>query len=198
MKYLVVTAHPLSKSLCKLLTDHVIEKLTAMGHDVVVEDLYAEKFAPSLTEAERKSYYDNSYDSSKISEQTKRLLEADGLILIFPTWWFSFPAILKGWFDRVWGPGIAYNHAQDFGPICPRLKKLKKTLVITTLGAPWWVDRLIMWQPVKRVIKIAILGTCAPKSSLEYLSLYKSEKLNEEIIGKFKQKIDKIIGKWKV
>jgi len=196
MKYLVVTTHPLSNSLCKLLTEHVVTKLTAMKHEVVVEDLYAEKFNPILTAVERESYYRDSYDSSNISEQVERLQEAEALVLLFPTWWFSFPAMLKGWFDRVWGPGIAYDHASDLGPIKPRLDNLRKVLVVTSLGAPWWVDRLIMWQPVKRIVKVALLGACAKNSTLKYLSLYNSEKLNEQSIAKFIGKIDKALNDW--
>lgn len=124
-----------------------------MGHEVTVEDLYAEKFEPALTVVERESYYSGSYESSNVAEQSGRLQEAQALILLFPTWWFGFPAMLKGWFDRVWGPGIAYDHASDFGPIKPRLDNLRKVLVVTTLGSPWWVDRLVMWQPVKRIMK---------------------------------------------
>ncbi|MBA3003778.1 MAG: flavodoxin family protein [Desulfurivibrio sp.] len=196
MKCLIVTTHPLSKCLCKLLTEHVVNRLTAMKHEVVIEDLYADKFEPLLTESERNSYYSGSYDSSNFSEQANRLLEAEALVLLFPTWWFSFPAMLKGWFDRVWGPGIAYDHASDLGPIKSRLDNLRKVLVVTTLGAPWWVDRLIMWQPVKRVVKVALLGACAKKSKLKYLSLYNSEKLNNESIARFKHKIDKALNDW--
>ena len=109
--------------------------------------------------------------------------------------WFSRNA--QGWFDRVWALTIAYDHASDFGPIRPRLSNLKKVLVVTTLGAPWWVDRLIMWQPVKRVIKIALLQACAKRSSLIFLSLYNSEKLSKQSIDQFKQKIDKSLMDWK-
>ena len=85
--------------------------------------------------------------------QVSRLKEAEALVLLFPNWWFGFPAMLKGWFDRVWGPGIAYDHASDFGPIIPRLDNLKRVLAITTMEAPRWVDRLVMWQPVKRILE---------------------------------------------
>jgi putative NADPH-quinone reductase len=196
MNCLVVTTHPLSNSLCKLLTNHVVKELTAMQHKVVIEDLYADHFDPVLSIEERASYYSESYDASKISDQVKRLQAAEALVLLFPTWWFSFPAILKGWFDRVWGPGIAYDHANDFGPIKPRLSNLRKVLVVTTLGAPWWVDRLFMRQPVKRVIRVALLGACARQSKLKYLSFYQCEKLNEKSIIKFKQKIDKALNEW--
>ncbi len=194
MKCLVVTTHPLSNSLCTLLTEHVVNKLTEMRHEVNIEDLYVEKFDPVLTAAERESYYSGSYDSSNVTEQVERLLGAEALVLLFPTWWFSFPAMLKGWFDRVWAPGIAYDHASDLGPIKPRLGNLRKVLVVTTLGAPWWMDRLIMWQPVKRVTKLALLGACTIKSTFKYLSLYNSERLNEQRIAGFISKIDKALG----
>lgn len=196
MKCLVVTTHPLSNSLCRLLTDGVVAKLTKMGHEVTIEDLYADGFDPVLTAAERESYYAGSYDTSKISQQVERLQKTEALVLLFPTWWFSFPAMLKGWFDRVWGPGIAYDHASDLGPIKPRLDKLKKVMVVTTLGAPWWVDRLVMWQPMKRIIKVALLKACTRKSRLTYLSLYNSEKLSEQKIEGFRHKIDKALDAW--
>lgn len=195
MKCLVVTTHPLTNSLCKLLTERVVNKLNSMGHEVTIEDLYAQKFEPALTVAERKSYY-NNYDSSNIAKQVAHLQEAEALILLFPTWWFGFPAMLKGWFDRIWGPGIAYNHANDLGAIKPLLNNLKEVLVVTTLGSPWWVDRLLMWQPVKRVIKLALLGTCTKKSKLKFLSLYNSEKLNQQQIEKFSSKIESSISRW--
>jgi len=96
MKCLVVTTHPLSNSLCKLLTDDVVKKLLSMNHQVTVEDLYANKFDPVLTVKERESYYTDHYDASKVTEEIKRLQEAEALVLLFPTWWFGFPAMLKG------------------------------------------------------------------------------------------------------
>lgn len=196
MNCLIVTTHPLKRSLCTHLTELVVDTLNGMGHEVVIEDLYADKFEPTLTAAERESYYSGSYDQSAVIEQADRLLNAEGMVLLFPTWWFGVPAMLKGWFDRVWGPGIAYDHASDFGPIKPRLGKLRKVLVITTLGAPWWVDRLVMRQPVKRVIKVALLGACARKSKLTCLSLYNCEKLDERAVIKFEGKILKVLSKW--
>ena len=197
MKCLIVATHPLNDSLCKLLGKHVENKLTQIGHEVTVEDLYAENFEPALTAPERKSYYGESYDSSNIEEQVSRLQDAEALVLLFPTWWFGFPAMLKGWFDRVWGPGIAYDHATDFGPIKPRLDNLRKVLVVTTLGSPWWVDHLVMWQPVKRIMKFALLGACTKKSKLQFLSLYNSEKLNEQRIAAFINKIEKELATWR-
>ena len=197
MKCLVVVTHPLTDSLCSYLGAHVAAHLTDLGHEVVEENLYETNFDPALSTQERASYYSGSYDTSGITEQVARLKEAEALVLVYPTWWFSFPAMLKGWFDRVWGPGIAYDHADDLGPIRPRLDGLKKVLVVTTLGAPWWVDRLVMWQPVKRIVKYALLGACTRSSRLSYLSLYKSENVDELRVKQFILRIAGVLNTWR-
>lgn len=196
MKCLVVIAHPLQESLCNSLAARAIETLNAAGHEVLVENLYRNDFAASLSAAERASYYGPHYDASAVQAEVDRLLSAEALVLCFPTWWFSFPALLKGWFDRVWVPGVAYDHATDLGPIKPRLHKLRKVLVVTSLGAPWWADWLVMRQPVKRVLKTALLGTCAPNCRLEMLSLYKSERLSAAQVKRFSARIVYTLSKW--
>ena len=197
MKCLPVTAHPLSNSLCKSLADYVAITLSEAGHEIVVEDLYAQDFQPALTSQERASYYKETYAGNAVTPQLQKLLAAEALILVFPTWWFGFPAILKGWFDRVWVPGAAYDHADNYGPIKPRLDKLKYVLAITTLGSPCWVDRFIMWQPVRRILKLALLGTCTTSCRLDFLSLYKSEKVSESAVTKFRARIAAALGKWR-
>lgn len=196
MKCLVVIAHPLRESLCNSLAVKVIESLTAVGHEVLVEDLYRNEFAAALTVSERASYYGQCYESTAVHSEIDRLLSADGIVLCFPTWWFGFPAILKGWFDRVWGPGVAYDHANDLGPIKPRLHSLRKVLAITSLGSPWWVDKIVMRQPVKRVLKTAILGTCAPACHFEMLSLYKSERLERARVERFAARVERALSNW--
>lgn len=190
MNCLVVIAHPLENSLCKYLAKKTIAHLEAKGYKVTVKDLYSEGFDPVLTKDERKSYYQNSFDKTKLQSDIAQLKEVESLVLIFPTWWFSFPAILKGWFDRVWAPGHAYEHASDFGPIKQCLENLKEMKVITTLGSPWWIDFFILRKPVKKVLKIALLGACAKNCDFKMLSLYRSESLTESKIKKFVNKIE--------
>ncbi|SHL73359.1 NAD(P)H-dependent oxidoreductase [Rhodanobacter sp. OK091] len=196
MKCLVVIAHPISDSLCHSMAQSAIAALVASGHEVQVEDLYRSGFSPLLTVGERESYYGPLFDSTDVREQLSRLLSAEALVLVFPTWWFGFPAILKGWFDRVWAPGVAYDHATDLGPIRPRLRHLKRALAVTSLGSPWWVDRLVLWQPVKRVLKAALLGTCAPACRFEMLSLYQAERLTQPQVQQFCSRIEHALSKW--
>jgi putative NADPH-quinone reductase len=196
MKCLVVIAHPNTDSLCHTMAQSAIAALKAGGHEVMTEDLYLSGFSPALTVNERRSYYSPSFDSAAVRDQIDRLFSAEALVLVFPTWWFGFPAILKGWFDRIWAPGIAYDHATDLGAIKPRLHNLQNALAVTSLGSPWWVDRLILWQPVKRVLKTALLGTCAPRCRFEMLSLYKAESLTQVEVQSFCSRIERALCKW--
>lgn len=190
MNCLVVLAHPLENSLCKHLAEKTIDHLKRQGFQVTVKDLYAENFNPILSEEERESYYKEQFDDRQLESDITQLKQAESLVLIFPTWWFGFPAILKGWFDRVWAPGYAYEHASDYGPIKQCLNNLKEMKVITTLGSPWWVDTFILRKPVKTTLKSALLGACATNCKFKMLSLYKSEKLSEAKIDKFIRKIE--------
>ncbi|GGO74708.1 NAD(P)H-dependent oxidoreductase [Bowmanella pacifica] len=189
MNTLVVVAHPLDNSLCAHLAAQTIAHLKRQGHQVEVKNLYLEAFQPALTQTERQSYYQPEFDDSLLAQDIAQLKRAESLVLVFPTWWFGFPAILKGWFDRVWAPGHAYDHASDLGAIQPRLQHLKEMKVVTTLGSPWWVDRLVMFRPVRRILKTALLGACAAKCRFSMLSLYQSEKVDKQRIEAFVKKI---------
>ncbi|GHG08153.1 hypothetical protein GCM10017161_42400 [Thalassotalea marina] len=68
-------------------------------------------------------------------------------------------------------------------------KLVKEVEVITTLGSPWWVDKFVLWQPVKRVLKIALLGTCTKGCKFKMLSFYKSERASTSRLESFVQKI---------
>ncbi len=109
MKFLVVLAHPLPESFAASVARSVRETLEASGHPVDFLDLYADDFDPRLTAAERASYFTGSYDHSAVDPYVARLKSADGLILVFPQWWFNLPAILKGFIDRVFVPGVAFE-----------------------------------------------------------------------------------------
>lgn len=196
MKCLVVIAHPDADSLCHSLAQSAIQVLTDAGHEVEVEDLYRSGFSPSMTVVERRSYYAPPFDASTAQDRIERLLGAEALVLVFPTWWFGFPAILKGWFDRIWAPGAAYDHGADLGPIRPRLGRLRRALAVTSLGSPWWVDRLVLRQPVRRILKTALLGTCAPACRFQMLSLYEAERLRAREVETFRTRVRKALAHW--
>jgi NAD(P)H dehydrogenase (quinone) len=124
MKVLLVFAHPETRSLNAALRDVAIEELEAHGHEVRVSDLYADRWKsevdrahfPSLAPDARfkpaaasgEAFAANARTEDVRAEHEK-LLWADALILQFPLWWFTMPAILKGWVDRVYAYGFAYG-----------------------------------------------------------------------------------------
>lgn len=90
MRILLVLAHPLENSFAASVARTAKESLEAKGHTVDLLDLYRDGFDPRLTVAERGSYFDERYDSSEVSVWVDRLKAADGLMLVFPQWWFNF------------------------------------------------------------------------------------------------------------
>ncbi len=188
---LLVSCHPLADSLCNHLVARV--KQSFAGHQIEVEhlDLYDSEFAAPLSAAERRGYFTGEFDAAALGEQIAALQRAEILVLVFPTWWFGLPALLKGWFDRVWAPGVAFNHPTGpGGRITPKLVGLRHCLVVTTLGSPWWFDRLIVRRPLRRILKTALIGTCAPAARFDMLSLYGAMALEQPRLKRFLGRID--------
>ena len=124
MNILLVYAHPEPLSLNGSIKDFTVKHLQAAGHTVQVSDLYAMKWKAALdaddsldgaaTERfdaalDSKRAFDSGRQSEDIAVEQQKLLWADTVILQFPMWWFSMPAILKGWIDRVYAHGFAYG-----------------------------------------------------------------------------------------
>lgn len=154
------------------------------GWQVTLRDLYASGFDPSLSADERGSYY-TGFAGEAVATERAELATAEILILVFPTWWSGFPAILKGWFDRVWAPGTAFDHSPDFGPMLPRLGSLREVLAITTMGAPAWVDWLVLRCPLKRILKWGIVRPCAVQARVGWRCLYQAESAGPRHISRF-------------
>ena len=171
MRVLVVYAHPLSDSFAAALRHTVVQRLHAAGHDVDHCDLYAEGFDPVLTPAERRAYNTSHPDLSAVDTHVARLRAAEALVLCFPTWWYGMPAILKGWFDRVWASGVAFTLPEGGGAIRPALHNIKKFAVVTTYGSPWWLMNLVLRAPVRAVLIGGLRRLCARDCRWIFLAL---------------------------
>ena len=113
MKILVVVAHPRTDSLTMSMTKRFTEGLTNAGHEYEIADLYAEGFNPILYPQDEPDWNNpNKAYSDEVLREMNRIRECDALAFIFPVWWYSVPAILKGYFDRVWNHGFAYGPAK--------------------------------------------------------------------------------------
>src|SRR3954447_10865321 len=142
MRVLVIYCHPCADSYSAALRNSVTEGLAAAGHTIEVRDLYAEGFDPVLSSGQRRAYFTSDSNALDLTDHVVALRSCDGLVLVYPTWWFGMPAMLKGWFDRVWLPDVAFRLG---GPMAlqPLLTRLRRIGVVTTYGSPrwllWWV-----------------------------------------------------------
>ncbi|WEZ84991.1 NAD(P)H-dependent oxidoreductase [Rhizobium sp. 32-5/1] len=180
MRILLVLAHPLSDSFAASVARTAKETLEENGHSVDLLDLYRENFDPRLTETERRGYFDVPYDVSGVSDIVARVRAADGLLLVFPQWWFNFPAILKGFFDRILAPGVAFDHDRAGGRIIPKLTNIKLFWALTTTGSPWWVVHLYMGNPVRRLLKRGIAAFCAKNVDFRMLTLHDMDRVSDK------------------
>jgi NAD(P)H dehydrogenase (quinone) len=183
---LVVSAHPLADSLSGALKTAVVGGLEEAGHTADVIDLYVDEFAPSLSAAERTSFVQPGYaPPPDTAAYCDRLLAADGIVFVFPQWWFGMPAILKGFVDRVFVPGVAFDPDPKGGRLIPRLDNIKSFDVVTTTGSPRWITELYMRNPVRRQISKGISRVCCRNARFQMLSMYNLDKATRTECDKF-------------
>jgi putative NADPH-quinone reductase len=163
MKILVILAHPRKKSLNHAIAMTVVAALNHNGHDLSFHDLYEEKFDPILTTAE---LFDDAFLSADIEKYCGEIAEADGIVVIHPNWWGQPPAILKGWIDRVFRPGVAYEFLEtDNGEGVPNgLLKAKSALVFNTSNTKTEREENIFGDPLETMWKNCIFGLCGVKN----------------------------------
>ncbi|MFE3057162.1 NAD(P)H oxidoreductase [Nocardia sp. NPDC059239] len=110
---LVVIAHHRSDSLTAYIARRTVARLESAGYRVDLLDLRAEGFDPRMTEADQPDWgnREKTY-SPEVHEHMDRILAADVVIAVFPVYWASVPALLKGWIDRVWNYGFSYGRSK--------------------------------------------------------------------------------------
>jgi NAD(P)H dehydrogenase (quinone) len=113
MRVLAVFAHPKRKSFTGALLDALRDGLAEAGHAAEIADLHAEGFDPRFDLADLAQFEPGGAMPEAIRREQARVDRADGLAFVFPVYWWSFPAILKGWIDRVWSQGWAYEFTPE-------------------------------------------------------------------------------------
>lgn len=140
-------------------------------------------FQPCLTADERKEYTTvYPTPSSDVAPIVERLKRADALVLVYPTWWFNVPAILKGFFDRVFLPGVAFRlphlepeaadqlKLRDLG-LLPNLSNIKKVACVTTYGSPQHIV-FLAGDNGRSMISRAFVSLMADTCTLTWIGLY--------------------------
>lgn len=191
MNILVLYAHPVETSFNAGLHLMIVERLTAAGHAVDDCDLYAEDFDPRLTRQERLDYHNRRGPADAVAPYVERLLRADALVLSYPVWNYGFPAILKGFFDRVFLPGVSFKLVD--GKVQPSLHNVRKVAAVTTYGGSRFRAAL-MGDPPRRLIKRMLRATVRPGAPVTYLAHYamnlSTDQTREAFTAKVAAKMD--------
>jgi NAD(P)H dehydrogenase (quinone) len=174
MKTLVVYANPSQDGHCSYLFSQVIENLKQKNREYTLVNLYETKFQPLLYANELYTQGGTSVGEDVLSLQ-KEITSSKHLIFVYPVWWNTMPAILKGFFDRVFSAKFAfvYTRKRQIGPITIRLPialpvgLLKnEALVFVTSGATWWQSALVLGNRFAKIISHDILGFCGIKTKV--------------------------------
>jgi len=168
MRTLVLYAHPCPESFNAAVHEVVTDTLRTRGWEVDDCDLNAEGFQPVLTESERRGYHECPENLVPVRNYVDRVLAAEALVMVFPVWNFGYPAILKGFLDRVFLPDVSFK-LHD-GNVSPGLTNIKKLAACTTYGG----DRLraiMNGDPPRKNVTRAVRYACGLPPT-RYIALY--------------------------
>ncbi|MGI9500781.1 MAG: NAD(P)H-dependent oxidoreductase [Geminicoccaceae bacterium] len=188
MRIAVVYAHPVDTSFNAAVFREVRKALEGKGHEIKVLDLYRMSFDPVLSVDERLIYETPGEHRQALREHIATIKWAEGLIFVYPTWWYGLPAILKGWLDRVWLPGVTFALPKGDGPIEPLMRNIRLLGGISTYGAGWWWTRYV-GDPGRRTIMRGVRSLCARDCRAFWLAHHKMDSSTEAGRKAFLQRI---------
>ena len=169
-RVLVVYAHPYPDSLIGAAHTALCEGFTAAGHEVRVTDLYGLNFDPAMSAIERREHRFPGV-SEDLASHAEDLRWCDTLALVYPTWWSAQPAILKGWIDRVWTSGVAWELPEGANRLKPLLTNITRIIVVTSHGSPKWVNAL-QGEAGKRIALRSIRVLCNWRCRTSWWAIY--------------------------
>jgi len=175
MRLLFIHSHPVPESFNTALYKAAVETARAKGHEVRLIDLYAEGFNPVMSTEERRAYHDDGPPPPDVAPHIAALQWAEGLIFVYPTWWYAQPAMLKGWMDRVWRPGVTFSVPTLSESMRPALTQVRLIGVITTLGSPWWFWTFLVGGPGRRMILRGLRFCTARRTKTFWLGLHEMD-----------------------
>ena len=188
---LIVTAHPVENSLSQSLAQRIAGKLQEQGTQVEIADLHAEGFSPTMIRPDLDLYHgDVSALPDEVLREQQRVERADMLVFVFPIYWWSVPALLKGWFDRVLTVNWAYKVAED-GRIVGNLRDVPVRLVATAGSDLAGFDKHGYSAAIQSQIVEGVFGFCGLKNvTLDIL--YQADSATPQQVDDFLQSLTKI------
>lgn len=151
-KILVINGHPNSESLNGALAEKYCSGASAAGHSTKLVHLGKLHFDPIL----HKGYQEIQKLEPDLEQAQRDILWADHIVIVFPMWWGTVPALLKGFLDRTLLPGFAFKYHNN-SPFWDKLLKGRSGRIIFTTDAPSWWNFLVNRDPTIHMMKTAVL-----------------------------------------
>ena len=192
MRVHVIHAHPVESSFNRALFHATVEGLQAAGHEVDALNLYEEAFPAVLSREERLGYHDIPDNLTPLTRPyVERLKAAEAVVFVHPVWNYGYPAILKGYFDRIFLPGVSFTMQDgDRGKLTPGLGNIKKAAFVTTYGGDRW-RTFVMGDPPRRIAMR--WGWVTFRTRPKYMALYDmnnvTQQQREAFLGKVKNEM---------
>lgn len=194
MNILVVHAHPDPQSFNAAICARVVSTFERRGHVVHVDDLYADEFQPRLTAEEHEQQFTPGVDPS-LQRYADNLRWCDALVFVYPTWWSGPPAMLKGWMDRVFARGVAWDLPVGASSVRGRLRNVKRIVGVTTYGSSRRVN-MLEGEAGKRIIRRTVRALCNPMTRTTWLALYSIDTSSHDDRIEFLKQIDTRLSRW--
>ncbi len=195
MRFLLVHCHPLPESYNAALRQRAEMALARNGHAVEIVDLYAERFDPVLSAEERRDYLDApERNLARVAGHVEKLKRAEGLIFVYPTWYYGPPAMLKGWFERTWLPGSAFEIPRYRGARARgALGNIRRCVCITTSGSPrWWL--WLIGDPGRRLFTRGLRAVFHRRCKMTWLQLYNMNNAGAADRARFLDRVERNLG----
>lgn len=186
MRVLVIFAHPVETSFAAALHTTVLESLKPR-HEVRDLDLYAEDFDPRLTREERLNYHDPVLNFPGIAKYAGMLRWAEAVVFCFPVWCFGVPAILKGFFDRVLAPGVAFDIEGTL--VTPKLTNIRRVAAVATYGRDLYRVKIGVGDLPKAQITRYFRWFCAKDAKVSYMAHYHMNASTPQSRGRFQARV---------
>jgi NAD(P)H dehydrogenase (quinone) len=190
-RVLVVLAHPDDQSFCGSLGRAVCEGLERGGKTFDFVDLYAEGFVASMSAVEHAAYDTaNPIVDERLNRYVEMVKSCDALVVVYPTWHQGFPAILKGFFERVMVPGVAFIFNERTGRVRGNLGHIRYFVGVTTYGCPRWIVRVA--SDMGRRMLTRCLRVMAPtvRARSKWLALYGLNQPNPAAMSSFIERVE--------
>jgi putative NADPH-quinone reductase len=192
VRVLVLFSHPVAESYGAALHAAVVEELKRAGHEVDDCDLYAEAFDPVLSGKERRGYHDVATNTLPVAAHVERLRRADALVIVTPVWNFGWPAILKGYFDRVFLPGVSF--VLEGGKVRGALTNVRRLIVVTTYGGSRW-RAVLVGDPPRKIATRVLNAVTGFRARIAYLAHYDMNRSTQASREAFLAKVRRAVAK---